>query len=445
MQTEDALAHDQRDTLFRLFEEAPGLVAILEGPQHRFAFANAAYLKLLARDNVLGLTVAEALPEVVKQGFIDLLNQVFTTGERFKAAGVPVELQPPDESSSRLHYLNLLYEPMRNAQGRVTGIFLSGQDLTDEIEAQQNLLSLQGQVLHLSRLSAMGTMAQTLAHELNQPLTAIQNYVSGSQRLLDATAIFPELKVPLKEIAGNVRRIAQIIQSARRLMTRGETKEESYLLQSAVREAGALLKIAQPDSPSIQYKLSEGGVLRGDPIQIQQVILNLLRNACEASRDAPVPQVLVRSAISKGLATVTVEDNGPGISPEVLPRLFETFHTTKVNGLGVGLSICRTIIEAHQGRIWAENRQEGGARVSFNLPLSGHVTENSAEVSAALSRYVAGVAERSEMRNRHSEELEASQARLRKSIKKTERLVSEADELLRQHRQEWEEGDASSY
>jgi hypothetical protein len=142
------------------------------------------------------------------------------------------------------------------------------------------------------------------------------------------------------------------------------------------------------------------------------------------------------------MATVTVEDNGPGISPDVLAHLFETFQTTKSDGLGVGLSICRTIIEAHHGRIWAENRREGGARFSFNLPLVPKARENQAEAINWGSRHIAAAKERSQRRSRHSEEVQASQARLRESVKETERLVGESDEMLRQHRQEWEEGDA---
>ena len=155
-------------------------------------------------------------------------------------------------------------------------------------------------------------------------------------------------------------------------MTRkGHIAREEFIPDSIIKEAGALASVGACTKVALHYDFRDGLPVIGDPVQIQQVLLNLIRNACDAVADAGDQNVRVVSQIVGDDTLISVEDNGPGVSPDAMPTLFEPFVTTKDDGMGVGLSISRTIINAHGGRIWAENKPDGGARFSFTLPLAG--------------------------------------------------------------------------
>jgi two-component system sensor kinase FixL len=360
---------EERNSTFRLFEEAPGFVAMTQGREHRFTFANAAYLKLVGREQVVGRTVDEVLPEVRDQEIVAILDGVFESGRRFVASELIVELGHKGTPERSQHYLTFVFEPMRGDDGRVCGIFLQGHDVTERVVAQAQVRRLQSELIHASRFTAMGAMAATLAHELNQPLAAISNYLSASQLLLQrgVTSGVPEA---LASALNDTSRAGQIIGSMREFTRRGEVKNERVKLSEAIREAGALVESGAAEGVKISYSISDHLEVVGDPIQIQQVVLNLLRNACDASDEATHKQVEISSDVVNGMARVCVDDHGTGLDPAQLDTLFDAFRSSKLGGLGVGLAISRTITEAHGGAIWAENIPGGGARFCFTLPLA---------------------------------------------------------------------------
>lgn len=362
----------ERNKLLSLFNEAPSFMAAVEGPQHIFHFANDAYLNLVDRSDLIGKSVAEAFPEIGPE-LIQLLDHVFLTGERVKRRREPLTLTI--DLGPAIIFVDVIFEPMRNDEGVITGILIQGQDYTKEVAAEKQVHLLETKLIHLSRLNAMGAMAATLAHELNQPLAAIVNYAAGAENLLGTNISAVDLAYPISEIRANALRAGEVIRRLREMTKKGEIAKQPFLPDPIVREAGELASVGACAGINLQYEFYDGELVMGDSIQIQQVMINLIRNACDAVAAGADPYVLIRTALHGNSTIVTVEDNGPGIPPEELPNLFDAFFTTKREGMGVGLSISRTIIEAHDGRIWAENRPEGGARFLFTLPLANPTNE----------------------------------------------------------------------
>lgn len=246
-------------------------------------------------------------------------------------------------------------------------------DLTERNRAEAELRRMQAELLHVSRVSAMGTMASTLAHELNQPLTAVSNYVRGARRIAAKTdhAPDPRLMEALTAAEAGARRAADIVRRLREFVSRGTVDVAPRDLAPLVEEAStlALLDEASRNVRRIVRLDPAGRRVNADRVQVQQVLVNLIRNAVEAMRGREDPEIVITSrAVCPDLVEVRVADNGPGIAPEHLSSLFSHFMTTKPEGVGIGLAISRTIIEAHGGSIWAENRQGGGAVLCFTLP-----------------------------------------------------------------------------
>jgi two-component system, LuxR family, sensor kinase FixL len=246
------------------------------------------------------------------------------------------------------------------------------RDLTERQATQQRLHEVQAELAHMSRFTAMGEMASTLAHELNQPLTALASYLSGCRRLLERSS-GPEseiLRDGIERAAEQGLRAGQIIRRLRAFVTRGETARDIESLPRLIEEASALALIGAKESGvrvSFAFDPDAPFVL-ADKIQIQQVILNLIRNAMEAMQDTEVRQLtLCTLPLDAAMVAVSVADTGIGLSADIASRLFQPFVTTKPNGMGVGLSVSRTIIEAHGGRLWAEPNPGGGTIFYFTL------------------------------------------------------------------------------
>jgi len=243
---------------------------------------------------------------------------------------------------------------------------------TDQNISARNLLDrLQSQVAHLSRVEAMNAMAATLAHELNQPLTAASNYLAGTRRRLGSGEAAPgEITHGMLAAEQQVHLAANIIRRVREMVVKQPKSAGTVSLSRVIDNATTLLSIATAYPGLVVRKeiAADARTVRGDKIQIQQVMLNLIRNACDATRGRSAPEIVVSSARRPdGGIVVTVCDNGPGFSQPDGAR-FSPFASTKESGLGLGLSISRTIVESHGGRIWTEDRQGGGAQVCFTLP-----------------------------------------------------------------------------
>ncbi len=267
--------------------------------------------------------------------------------------------------------------PMELAVGEAAGdggrIFTGFiRDLTEQQRAEFRLKELQSELIHVSRLSAMGTMASTLAHEINQPLTAIANYMEAAGDLLDdpgpgARAL---LREALDESGREALRAGTIVRRLREFVSRGEVEKRVEDLSTLIDDASRLALIgARERGVRTFFELDPAATaVLVDRVQIQQVLVNLLRNAVEALADQPIRDLTIATAREGGgMIRISVTDTGPGIAPEVAPQLFEAFASTKESGMGLGLSICRTIVEAHGGRIWTEPRPGGGTVFHFTV------------------------------------------------------------------------------
>lgn len=249
------------------------------------------------------------------------------------------------------------------------------RDLTEHQQTQARLQELQSELVHVSRLTAMGEMASALAHEINQPLSAISNYMKGSRRLLAGSADpnLAKIESALDRAAEQAVRAGQIIRRLRDFVARGESEKRVESLSKLIEEAGALgLAGAREQNVQLRFNLDQNAdLVLADRVQIQQVLVNLFRNALEAMALSTRRELVVTNArVADDMIEIEVSDTGSGFQDDVIPNLFQTFFTTKETGMGVGLSISRSIIEAHGGRMWAESNPSGGATFRFTLPAA---------------------------------------------------------------------------
>jgi len=247
-------------------------------------------------------------------------------------------------------------------------------DLTERRRADLRLRDLQTELAHVGRINELGTLASSLAHELNQPLTAITSYCEGAMALLNGEPDAAQLEMAreaLRDTAEQAIRAGQIVKRMRDFLSHGETEHRVELLSRLVTEANALALVGSREHGiDVQVNLDPAfDHVFVDRIQIQQVLFNLIRNAIEAMIDGSVRSLGISSkSLAEGFVMVSIEDSGTGISENVAGQLFQPFVTTKKAGMGIGLSICRTIVEAHGGRIWFEPGSEGGTIFHFTLP-----------------------------------------------------------------------------
>ncbi|HWA89428.1 MAG TPA: PAS domain S-box protein [Rhizomicrobium sp.] len=274
--------------------------------------------------------------------------------------------------------VSLTISPLRDAAGNIVGASKIGRDVSERKKAERHAADLRAELFHASRLSAMGRMTAAIAHEVNQPLTAVTNYVSAARRLLGAEqpAVLPRTRDMLEKAAEQALRAGAIIRNLRDFSEKRDSERSLENINQIVEEAVSLgLAGASVVHVAIDVRLTPDlPSLLIDKIQIQQTVLNLIRNAVEAMTGWPKRQIVVSSGWDGAdFVHVTVADTGPGLPPHIAECLFEPFTTTKENGMGIGLNICRSIVEDHGGEIVLMPEVEEGAAFRIRLPVSGQI------------------------------------------------------------------------
>lgn len=247
------------------------------------------------------------------------------------------------------------------------------RDLTAKLESERHMQHLQSELLHASRLTAMGEMSAALAHELNQPLTAISNYAKAARRTLSGGAAkIEDAQGMMDKTAAQALRAGQIIKRLRDFV---EHRDMSRTIEDPVKVVEESMALALVDAAQagvrVKAHLAPAPDVYIDKIQIQQVLVNLIRNAVEAMQAVEARTLGVTVAAEGGAAEIAICDTGPGLAPEVAARLFQPFITTKKTGMGVGLSICHSIVQAHGGRIWVTVNEGPGVTFHVSLPAAG--------------------------------------------------------------------------
>ena len=366
--TEDAL-RAQESHLRSILSTVPDAMVVIDDQGKILSFSAAAE-RLFGYSEVelLGANVSALMPSPDRDRHDGYIERYLATGEkRIIGIGRVVFAQRKDGSTFPMELS--IGEAASDTHPLFTGFI---RDLTERQKTEARLESLQSELIHVSRVSAMGTMASTLAHELNQPLTAVANYVEAIRDMLakpDPDDL-PMIREALDDTAKEALRAGHIVRRLRDFVARGEVEKTIEKLPALINEAAVLGLIGAREKgvePVFDLDPYASPVLV-DKVQIQQVLINLIRNACEAMTDSPERRLTVSSMPDQtGFVRVIVADTGPGVPPAVAEQLFTAFVSTKTEGMGLGLSICRTIVEAHGGRIWMQPGEEGGTEFHFTL------------------------------------------------------------------------------
>jgi two-component system sensor kinase FixL len=329
-----------------------------------------------AAERLFGYTAAEAvgnnvkmlMPTSYREAHDGYLGRYLATGER-RIIGIGRVVTGERKDGSTFP-MELSVGEMRSSDQRFFTGFV--RDLSERQGTEARLQELQSELVHISRLTALGEMASTLAHELNQPLSAIANYLKGTRRLLESAGDdrSATMREALDKAADQALRAGQIIRRLRDFVSRGESEQRVEGLAKLVEEASALALVgAKEHGIRVRYEFDpKVDLVLADRVQIQQVLLNLLRNAIDAMTDTNRRELTVTTkALPDATVEVAIADTGPGIAEEIAGQLFQPFITTKRHGMGVGLSISRTIVDAHGGSIRAEPNPGGGTVFRFTL------------------------------------------------------------------------------
>lgn len=319
--------------------------------------------------DVIGRNVSMLMTEYDRTHHDAYMERYMRTGER-RIIGIGRVVTARRKDGTRFP-IDLKIGEARIGQHYLFTAFM--RDLSEQQRAELRMREMQSELVHFSRLSAVGTMASAMAHELNQPLTAVSNYLEAARDMLEdpSPEVLALVQEALDEAAKQSVRAGQIVRKLRDYVARGDIDARPIQLEPIVRDAISLARIgSKADHVRIDERFDAApGLIMADPIQVQQVLINLLKNAFEALADQQDARVTV--ALSEGpgqFVTFRVEDNGPGITPEFAEQLFRPFASSKSTGMGLGLSICQTIVEAHGGSIRIEPRAARGTTFLFTLP-----------------------------------------------------------------------------
>jgi len=358
--------HAERARLLSVVQQAPAFFALLEGPSHVISMVNPLYMKLVGNRDVLGKPVAEALPEAVEHGYVDMLDRVFLTGQSVAGHDARFDLTWAEGHEPDERYLDFVYQPLREDDNSISGVIILGVDVTENKRAQKALIQNE-------KLAAVGRLAASIAHEINNPLTAVTNLLylarcAGSQE---------QVRDFLDRADDELRRISVITNQTLTFSKKAIHPQSvlgADLIESVVNVYRSRLLNGHV---SLERRIRSGRQIACFEGEIRQVLNNLVGNAIDAMHGRG-GRLLVRSRNSTDWATgregvsITIADTGVGMNPKIRKKIFEPFFTTKgLSGTGLGLSVSLDIVARHQGSLRVRSRQTpgpSGAVFSLFLP-----------------------------------------------------------------------------
>lgn len=365
------LALERRERqLESILTTVPDAMVVIDASGSIISFSTAAEMVFgHSQAEAIGRNVSMLMPSPDREQHDSYIKQYLKTGVR-RMIGAGRVVRGVRADGSHFPMKLSLGEAKVDGERIFTGFV---QDLTDVRKFEADLEQVRSELIHVSRLSAMGTMAATLAHEVNQPLTAISSYGDAASSLLEGSGKLDRknLREAVYEMAKQAVRAGNIVRRLREFVSRGEIEKTIEDLPKLINEASSLALVGTRQKGiecHFQFGVGATPVL-ADRIQVEQVLVNLMRNAVEAMSDSVKRQLTIETRVfDSEMVEVSVRDTGPGIAPEIMDHLFETFNSTKQSGMGIGLSICRTIVEAHGGSIFARPMRGGGTEFVFTLP-----------------------------------------------------------------------------
>jgi two-component system sensor kinase FixL len=363
--------HGREAHLQSILDTAPDATVVIDTTGTIVTF-NAAAVRQFGYqpDEAVGRNVSMLMPSPYHEQHDSYLAHYLSTGEK-RIIGLDRVVVGRRKDTSTFPMKLSVGEMQSEGKTYFTGFI---RDLTEHEESQARLNEAQGELARLARLNELDEMASTLAHELNQPLSAITNYVQGCIKILDRIDVEEAAKMrgALSETARQALHAGDVIRHLRTFAATGDTQRHPADLKQLIEDAGTLALVgARERGIRTVFELGQGNArVMADSIQIQQVLINLMRNAMDAMHDSP-DKVLTVSARRAGdaIMEIQVRDTGPGIADEIVARLFQPFVTTKPKGMGIGLSISKRIVETHGGRIEASRNDRGGTTFTFTLPI----------------------------------------------------------------------------
>ena len=352
-----------------ILDSIPDAMIVIDERGRILSFSNAAETMFgFTEAELRGENVSLLMPSPDRERHNSYLERYLATGER-KIIGIG-RVTTARHRNGNTFPIDLHIGEARMGDQRVFTGFI--RDLTERQRTELRVYDLQSELAHVSRITAMGTLATSIAHELNQPLTAIASYAQTANYMLEECdeESLPMIREAMAECGAAAIRAGQIVRRLRDFVSRGESERRIESLSRLLNEASALALVGSGER-GVEVLVSLDPAydkILVDRIQIQQVLLNLMRNAIEAMEESPVRRLKISSRrADDNQVRVTIEDSGPGLSPEVAEHLFEPFVSTKAQGMGLGLSICQQLVESHGGRIWTEPSKLGGT--AFHITL----------------------------------------------------------------------------
>lgn len=374
---------DRRDAQAALLETKRRLDAVLDNASVAIFLMDekqhCSYMNSAA-EALTGFTLADMQGRPLH----DVIHHKRPDGSPYPIADCPIDQAFPENDHQRGedvfvhkdgHFYPVAYtaSPVRDESSRTVGTIVEVRDISAERHAALELQQTQSELVHLSRVNAMGTMAATIAHELNQPLTAIGNYIRGSRRILMSGGEIAPVLEALEYAESGTQQAGEIVRRVRAFVSTGSVTLAPQDLPALIEQACVLALVDQQVrgvSHACHFHPAARWVA-ADAIQVQQVIINLVRNAVEAMAACQQRHLEMRTApVAGNMVEIAIADTGSGIAEDLRETLFSPFHSSKAEGVGVGLSICRTIVEAHHGTIRAEPRAGGGTVFCFTLPAA---------------------------------------------------------------------------